>query len=330
VERVLVLKLKPLVVAPNADMTCLALVLPRRHTVATEVRSRAVVLTLGVALGVSGCNKLQNSAPIAPTLVSAATIAPTHLLGLVEDSAFRPLTGVTVEVADGPQAGASAISTTGGIFEILGMATGSVVLRTTKAGFLTTTQSAFWRPASDRALVMVILEPIATSLDIEPGNYTISVTADRTTSYDGAAACSGFPDAFLTRSYSATIAPQPTHPRSLFFATVQLNNPAPFITSISFGVGIAGNAVGFTIDDPDISEILPSYTYLEIGGLAPTDVLATSTGSGISIPFSGSFEYCALKSPMGVQSNCFTTPADQTIAYAQCLSTHDVMVLTRR
>jgi len=37
-----------------------------------------------------------------------------------------------------------------------------------------------------------------------------------------------------------------------------------------------------------------------------------------------------LKSPMGIQSNCFTTPADQKIAYAWCLSTHDVMVLTKR
>jgi len=282
---------------------------------------------LGIALGVTGCSKPQSAAPTAPTPVSVATSAATHLLELVEDSAFRPLTSATVEVADGPQAGGSAISTAGGIFEISGMATGLVVLRTTKAGFSTTTQSASWRPASDRGLVTVILEPLAPLLDIEPGNYTVTVTADRTTSYDGAAACSGFPDAFLTRSYTATIASQPTHPRSFLIVTLQLNNPP---TSMSFGVGIAGNAVGFTIDGPPIWEILSSYSYLDIEGSAPTDVLATSTGSEISIPFAGSFEYCALKSPMGIQSNCFTTPADQKVAYAQCLSTHDVMVLTKR
>jgi hypothetical protein len=109
-----------------------------------------------------------------------------------------------------------------------------------------------------------------------------------------------------------------------------LNNPAPFVTSMGFGLDIAGSAVGFTIDGPAISEILPAFTYLEITGTAPTDVPATSTGSSISIPFSGSFEYCALKSPMGSRNNCFTTPADQKLAYAQCLSPHDVMVLTRR
>jgi hypothetical protein len=311
-------------------MTCLALAFRGRCPTVMEVLSRSVMLTLGIALGVSGCSKPQGAAPTAPTPVSAATSAPTHLRGVVEDSAFHPLTGVTVEVADGSQAGASTISTDGGIFEISGMSTGSVTLRATKDGFSTTTESAAWRPASDRELVTVILELLGPSLDVEPGNYTISVTADRTTSYDGAAACSGYPDAFLTRSYTATIASQPTHPRSLFIATLQLNNPAPFITSMGFGLGIAGNAVGFTIDDPEIWEVLPSYTYLEIAGSAPTNAPATSTGSGISIPFSGSFEYCALKSPMGVQNNCFTTPADQKIAYAQCLSTHDVMVLTKR
>ena len=94
-------------------------------------------------------------------------------------------------------------------------------------------------------------------------------------------------------------------------------------------LGFTGdNTVGFTIDGPAISEILPGYTYLEITGSAPTDVPATPTRSGISIPFSGSFVYCALKSP--IHNNSFLSPADQRIAYAQCLSTHDVMVLSKR
>ena len=311
-------------------MTRLPIVFPGRQTAVAAVRSRAVALTLGIALGVSGCSsKPQSSVPTAPTPVSVATSAATHLLGLVEDSAFRPLTGVTVKVADGPQAGASAISADSGIFEVSGTSTGSVTLRSTKDGFSTTTQKASWRPASDRGLVTVIMEPLGPSLGLEPGDYTISVTADRATSTDGSAACSGFPDALLTRSYTATIASDPTYPR-VFQVTLQLNNPAPFITSMGFGLGIAGSAVGFTIDGPAISEILAGYTYLEIIGSAPIDVPATSTGSGISIPFSGSFVYCALKSPMGIRNNCFLTPADQKIAYAQCLSTHAVMVLSKR
>ena len=117
--------------------------------------------------------------PTAPTPGSIATTAATHLLGVVEDSAFRPLTGVRVEVADGPQAGASAISTNQGNFEVSGTSAGSVTLRATKDGFSTATKSASWRAASDRQLVTMILEPLGPSLGIEPGNYTISVTADR-------------------------------------------------------------------------------------------------------------------------------------------------------
>ena len=142
--------------AGASDMTRLPIVLPGRQTAAAAVRSRALILTLGIALGVSGCSAPRSSAPTAPTPVSIATTAATHLLGVVEDSAFRPLTGVRVEVADGPQAGASAISTDQGNFEVSGTSAGSVTLRATKDGFSTTTKNASWRPASDRQLVTVI------------------------------------------------------------------------------------------------------------------------------------------------------------------------------
>ena len=99
---------------------------------------------------------------------------------------------------------------------------------------------------------------------------------------------------------------------------------------MGFALGIAGNAIGFTIDGPDILEALPDLVYVEIAGAAPTAVPATVTASGIAIPFSGSFAYCRLTSPMSTQNNCLTAPAEQKAAYAQCLSDHDLMVLTRR
>ena len=102
------------------------------------------------------------------------------------------------------------------------------------------------------------------------------------------------------------------------------------LASSAFALGVAGGAIGFTIDGPAIVEALPGYGYLEITGSAPTGVPATGTSTAISIPVSGSFAYCALNSPMGSGNNCFTTPADQRTAYAQCLSDHDLMVLTRR
>ena len=148
----------------------------------------------------------------------------------------------------------------------------------------------------------------------------ITVTSDRATSRDGAAACAGFPDALLTRSYSATIAPSPSRSSTLFSVS---------LLSMDFALDVAGNAIGFTIDGPVISEALPGLTYVEIAGTASTAVPATVTASGIAVPFSGSFVYCRLTSPMGPH-NCLTAPAEQKTAFAQCLSDRDLMVLTRR
>ena len=206
---------------------------------------------------------------------------------------------------------------------------GAVTLRATKDGFASETHTFTWGPTSRANQgYSFTLEPLGPSLALEPGNYTVTITGDRAASYGGAAACDGFPDDLLTRRYAATVVPWPAHPHTEFSVTLQLNNPAPIGSSVGFGMGIAGNVVGFTIDGPDIGEVLPNNTYLEIAGSAPTDVPAISTGTGIAIPFSGSFEYCALRSPMGAQNNCFTAP--EKIAYAQCLSTKDLMVFTRR
>ena len=162
---------------------------------------------------------------------------------------------------------------------------------------------------------------VSSSLNLEPGLLsTITVASDRSTSTDGAAPCAGFPDALLTRSYSATIAPSPSRSSTQF--SVRL-------LSIDFALDIAGTAIGFTIDGPIISEALPGLEYVEIAGTASTAVPATITASGIAVPFSGSFVYCGLTSPMGPH-NCLTAPAEQKTAFAQCLSYRDLMVLTRR
>jgi hypothetical protein len=102
----------------------------------------------------------------------------------------------------------------------------------------------------------------------------------------------------------------------------------PSLSSFGFGIGVAGNDLRFEIDGPIFFEHIAPFAYLEIAGSGGTSA-DTSTVSTISIPFSGSFEYCVLKSEMG-RNNCYTTPADEKIAYAQCRSANDQMILTRR
>jgi hypothetical protein len=285
---------------------------------------------LAVVLSLCGCNNQQPSASTGPSAATPAPATPAHVLGRTEDSAFRSLSGVKVDIVDGAQAGASAVTGNDGRFEFRGTLSGTVALRAARDGFATATQTFTWRPASETGLYGFALDPLESALRLTPGTYTVTLTNDRSTSRDGAAACAGFPDALLTRSYSATITSWPAHPTSQFSVDLQVNASAPNVSSVGFALGIAGDAVGFTIDGPAIGEALPNNAYLEISGSAPTGVPATSTSAGIAIPFSGSFEYCALKSPIGRQNNCFTTPMDQKSAYAQCLSDHDLMVLTRR
>ena len=131
---------------------------------------RAAQFGLGIALAVSGCTESRSVVSTTPTPVS---VVATHIRGFVQDSAFRPLTGVKVEIVDGQQAGASATSTDG-IFEIPGTLTGAVTLRATKDGLATTTQSASWRAAGDGSLVTIIMEPLGTS----PAEFRAHVDAE--------------------------------------------------------------------------------------------------------------------------------------------------------
>ena len=48
--------------AGASDMTRLPIVFPGRQPAAAAVRSRALILTLGIAFGVSGCSAPRNSA----------------------------------------------------------------------------------------------------------------------------------------------------------------------------------------------------------------------------------------------------------------------------
>jgi hypothetical protein len=130
-----------------------------------------------------------------------------------------------------------------------------------------------------------------------------------------------------TRTYAATISPAPASglpPGTHYNVDVH----SPTLSPFGFGIGVAGNDVRFEIDGPTFFEHFAPFTYLEIAGAGFT-VAQSSPVSTLVIPFSGSFEYCVLASEMG-RNNCYTAPVDQKIAYAQCLSMHDQMILARR
>jgi hypothetical protein len=154
------------------------------------------------------------------------------------------------------------------------------------------------------------------SLSLALGDYTMTVLADP--------ACTQIPEALRTRQYAARVTRQPDPSQARLSVSVS----APSLRSFGFGLGLAGNDVGFTIDGPHFFELLPDFTQLEIGGEAPTDVHATAADGTLSIPFKGSFQYCALKSEQSHINNCYMTPADQKISDANCWSSNHRMVFS--
>jgi hypothetical protein len=158
----------------------------------------------------------------------------------------------------------------------------------------------------------------AAAVGIAPGDYVLTITA--------ASTCSQIPPALRTHSYAATIR-NSTAQASTKLVDVSGGSLA---TPVGFGLDVLGNDVAFTIDGPAFFERLPSFTYVEIAGAAPSGVPVVTTGSGISFAFPGSIVYCVLKSEMGSGDNCVTTPQDQKLAFGQCVSDGHQMTLTSR
>jgi hypothetical protein len=225
-----------------------------------------------------------------------------------------------VEVVDGSHAGEFAVSEAEGRFSFSqGHYVDGIRFRAAKEGYVTATLSGplqFPWPSAV-AYLNITLDSVAAPAKIEPGAYTLTVIA--------ASTCTGIPDELRTRTYSATIGPSRDRPNTLYLVDVTGPTVAPF----GFGIGVAGNDLAWTIDGPAFVEHIPPFTYLEIAGSGSTSLDASLT-STIAFPFSGSFEYCVLRSEMGRTNNCYTTPADQKVADAQCVSQGDRMVLTRR
>ena len=288
-----------------------------------KTKGRYSKLALGFALLAGACGSSQ-PAPAAATAPSPVQYVFAEISGHVFDTAFRPLAGARVEIVDGSQAGAAVTSDVEGRFSFVnGEFVNGIKFRAIRDGYVTATVSGplqFPWP-STVAHLTIMLESLAPPVKIEAGDYVLTVVADR--------ACTDIPDDLRTRTYAATITPAPPSsglpPNTRYDVAVS----GPFLSPFGFGIGVAGNYLRFEIDGPAFFEHSPPFTYLEIAGSGGTAV-ETSTVSTISIPFSGSFEYCVLKSAMDHTNNCYTTPADQKITYTQCLSQNDQMILTRR
>ena len=171
-------------------------------------------------------------------------------------------------------------------------------------------------------------------IGLEPGTYTLAVTVDLATARDWKerpdTTCAGFPVALASRSYRAEIkeAPRPgsyTHSVTAEDSTLRWHDLFAFFVS--------GSYVGFEMEGgpgAGIYEDFPGFRYLEIGGHTKPTEPAISSGSSISIPFTGAISYCRLKSARGVDQDCYQVPAEQILEHHVCMSDHHTLVFTPR
>ena len=285
--------------------------------------SRRLGLLLGFALLAGACGS-SSPAPASPTMPSPVQYVFTEISGHVFDTAFRPLAGVRVEIVDGLHAGASVTSEAEGGFSFTGgQFVDGIKFRATKDGYVSATVSGplqFPWPSAVAHLT-ITLQSLAPPVKIEAGDYALTLVANN--------ACTDIPSDLRTRTYNAIITPAPSSSGLPSNTRYDVAVSGPLLSPFGFGIGVASNHLRFEIDGPAFFEHVSPFTYLEIAGSGGTDV-DTSTVSTVSIPFSGSFEYCVLKSAMDRNNNCYTTPADQKVTYKQCRSQNDQMILARR
>ena len=78
----------------------------------------------------------------------------------------------------------------------------------------------------------------------------------------------------------------------------------------------------------ELFEDLPGLRFLMIGGSGTTDP-PIDTGTSLTVPFFGTFQFCQLKSARAITS-CEQVPPEQIVAFHSCSSDRDRMTFTKR
>ena len=175
------------------------------------------------------------------------------------------------------------------------------------------------------------------TIDLEPGAYTLTITIDLAPARDflPRAPCRGFPaeqidlatardllrrvfaggfERFASRSFPATIELR-DRAIELYQVTVE-TRPSTTI----FPLYRVGRFLDVVVE-PSLIEEMPGFRYLSIGGgTSQTTEPPSDTGTSVSVPVHASFQYCQLRSPLGIGLECQHTPPDNVVVDNWCSS----------
>lgn len=251
----------------------------------------ALMLVIGV-----GCNS--------PTRPSLPLIAPSSpqppgqvlLVGLVRNTAHRPIPDARIQIVGASAAGASVMTDDAGQYLLAGLFRGPVTVVAEKAGYVTVRQSTNLPSGfTGSHRLDFIMEVDGPSVELT-GDWSVTLQADP--------ACQAIPDGLRTRSYTATFVPVSSRPQD--YGARLGGGDFLFEDSPGWPIfgAVAGNSayfqVGFFDEGMGVVERLTPSGYLEI--LADAD--GSASDSQISAPLRGKFEYC----PSGRYFKCEVQP----------------------
>ncbi len=292
----------------------------------------SVLATWGCVLVSAGCGS--PTKPSQPSMV---------IRGMVSDRTGNPLAGALVEILTGSRAGTKIRTDRSGKFELLAetapallarMAEEQVILRVSHNGFQARTVEDGWSsdvsyppgyPLTGHSVRVIWLDNGPT-IDLEPGAYTLTITIDLATARDFLphAPCKGFPAELASRSFPATI--------ELRDRAIELYDV--FVETRPSKSGFPLYRVGRFLEvyvEASLNEEMSGFRHLNIGGgTSQTSEPPSVSGTSVSVPFYAAFQYCQLRSSLGIGHECQQTPPENVVVYNSCTSESATMSFTKR
>ena len=240
---------------------------------------------------------------------------PFAVAGVVQDTAFRPIPGATVEVTQAAGASPSTTSDAAGQYAFPAVFTAAIAVRASREGYRAHVHHLAPSPSHGGGYsVWFTLPPTAPSVDLA-GEYTLTFAADPV--------CIQLPEPARRRSYAASIRPRtyPGQPPLVNQYEVVLSGASLLPNRDRMYAASAETFARFDIDadfDGDtVTERLSPSTVVSIWGTGGADV----TGPSTTVPWSGVFEYCPETEELG--RGCRPGPT-------QCRSPNHQLTLRRR
>jgi Carboxypeptidase regulatory-like domain len=245
----------------------------------TRLVNTMSVLMLVMGVGCESPTRVSHLPPPSPALPPSSP-AEYSLSGVVQDTAYRFIPDVRIQVVEGAQVGVSTTTDASGRYELPGTFTDVIVVQAEKAGYVSVTQHAGPGPyAGGRWTLFFGMELDAPSVNLT-GDWDLTIRAD--------SSCGAVPDVLRMRTYTASVSSF----RSQKYVGL-LSGAAFWFSRTEVYISVAGTYASFYIVDP-----WSGYYVLE--KLAPSGYLAiwgggegSASESMVSGSFSGVFDYCA-------------------------------------